>query len=147
MHNETPGYIKRSGIFTGALVLPFFSALIANGLDKLLFDQNLYGSWLWHWPIIGFWVLWLPGTALTVALLSYGVYTFTPERKNRTNWLRRALDVPHAWPVILPGIVAFGILFILAFHDSVHCWIQNPIHFVTRYHQTLQCTERGYLGG
>lgn len=147
MHDETPAYIKRTGLLTAGLLLPFFLALAANGLDKVINNHTLFNSWLWHMPALGIWVLWLPATALVLNLAGYAAHTFRPERQAAAPWRRRALDIRHVWPVVLPGLAAAGILFILAFHDSAHCWVQNPAYFVTRFHQTLQCTRSGFLGG
>jgi hypothetical protein len=148
MHNETPGYIKRTGILTGVLIIPFFLALLANSLDKVMYNHTLYNSWLWRGPVLAIWVLWLPAMALALALLSYCLYAFKPvAHTEHLSWFRRAFDISHAWPVVLPGIIGLGILCILAFHDSVHCWMQNPMHYVTQHHQVWECTTHGFLGG
>ncbi len=92
-------------------------------------------------------MLWLPSVALFITLLNYLKYVSKPEKNTSKSWIRRLFDVTHTWSVMVPGVIAFGILFILAFHDSAHCWVQNPVHYVTKFHQTLTCTEAGSFGG
>jgi hypothetical protein len=147
MRDETPRYIKETGLLSGLLVLPFFTALAANGLDKLFNDHTLYQSWLWRMPFLGIWVLWLPAAALIMAGLIYLKYAVIDKLGSKSSWISRIFDIKRVWPLLLPGAIAFGILFILAFHDSAHCWAQNPIYFATKSHQTWQCTTQGFLGG
>jgi hypothetical protein len=146
-HNETPNYVKYIGVLAGLFVLPFFLALVANGLDKVIYNHSLNGSWLWRMPTIGLWVLWLPALALSLTFVSYVMYMLESMGKRKRSGLFGLLDVIHAWPVVIPGIIALGILFMLAFHDSTHCWLQNPVYFITRFHQTVQCTQRDLFGG
>jgi len=121
IQNETPNYIKRNGLIAGILLLPFFIALIANSLDKVINNHTLYHSWLWNFPTIGFWVLWLPEIALLLTIISIVIYLINGNGKKQSSWWKRALDLKHSWPVVIPAFLAFGILFILAFHDSTQC--------------------------
>jgi hypothetical protein len=145
--SEAPRYIQRGSLLATLLVAPFFVALIANAADKVLNGQTLYNTWLWRMPALSVWVLWLPLAALVVALRAYLLHTCRLAASGPGTWVYRMFDVKRAWPVMLPGIAAMGTLFILLFHDSAHCWVQNPIWFVTRLHQTWQCTSNGFLGG
>lgn len=141
--HETPKFILGSSLFSILLLLPFFVALFANSLDVLFFHHRLYASWLWHMPILAVWVLWLPLTAFCLDVISFSAYTFMPQGTSRSSVLKRAFDVKHIWPIMVPAVLAFGILFMIIFHDSAHCWLQNPAYFVTRFHQTLECTKTG----
>jgi len=134
---DTPSYIKTTSVISGLLLLPFFIALAANGLDKAINNHTLYGSWLWRMPVLGLWVLVLPLSAFLLAVGSYLLYL---SRYKKTSWLKRVLDVKHSWPVIVPAVIALGILFILAFHDSVQCWMQTPTHLVTHMQQAWRCS-------
>ncbi len=136
--NETPRYIKRNSIIAGALLLPFIAALIANGLDKVINNHTLYNSWLWRTPILSLWVLRLPEIALLLAVGSYIVYLARGTGSTKSTWLKRALDIKHSWPIIIPAIFAFGIMFLLAFHDVGQC-IQSPSHAVSNINQTWHC--------
>jgi len=134
---DTPSYIKTSSIISGILLLPFVAALVSNGMDKVVNNHTLYGSWLWKSPFIGLWVLYLPLIAFILAIGSYLVYL---TRYKKTSWIKRVLDIRHSWPIVLPAIFAFGILFIVAFHDSGQCLVQTPAHFVSHISQTWRCT-------
>jgi len=148
LRHETPQYIKRNSLIAGALLIPFFAALIANSLDKVINNRTLFNSWLWQSPAIGFWVLYLPEAALLLALASYVAYVYKGTAGKKSSALRRALDVKHSWPIVVPAILAFGILFMLAFHDSVQCWIQSPSYLVSHASQAWQCTIHNQsLGG
>lgn len=135
--NDTPSYIKTSSYISALLLLPFFAALIANGLDKVINNHALNGSWVWRMPFLGLWALYLPLLAFVLATGSYLLYL---TKYKKTSWLKRILDIRHSWPIILPAIAAFGILFILAFHDSGQCIVQTPAHFVSHISQTWRCT-------
>ena len=140
MHmKDTPSYIKTNSILSSLLLLPFIAALLANGLDKVIHNHTLYGSWLWKTPFIQLWVLYLPVAAF---LLAAGSYLFYLTKYKRTNWLNRIADIKRSWPIILPAIFAFGILFLIAFHDSGQCLVQTPAHFISHMSQTWQCTKQ-----
>jgi hypothetical protein len=142
MSNETPRYLKRSSLIAGALLLPFILALLANGLSKLINKHGLDHSWLWKSPAIGIWILYLPEVALLLALATYIVYIVKGTDGTTRSWLKSAVDVRHVWPIMLPAVLALGVLFLVAFHDSVQCWAQNPVHAVTHMQQTWQCTVK-----
>lgn len=141
MHNSMPNYIKRNSLMAGALLVPFFAALTANGLDKVFNNHDLHNSWLWHSPAIGLWVIWFPIVALCLAVGSYLIFVFTRSSANKRSWLRKAFDLAHAWPVLLTGLIALSILMLLEFHDSAHCWVQTPTHLASHLQQTWQCSE------
>jgi hypothetical protein len=141
---ETPNYVKRNGLIAGLLLVPFAAAVTANALDSAFSGQTLYHSWLWSTPVIQSWVGWLPQTALVITFISWLIYVWNGRKADR---LTRAFDVRHAWPVMLTGTLACGILFMLLFHDSVHCWVHNPVHVITHFSQSLQCSNQGFLGG
>jgi hypothetical protein len=140
MQHETPQYIKRNSLIANTLLLPFFAALIANSLDKVINNHTLINSWLWKGPAIELWVLYLPEAALLLALASYIAYLRKGVGNKKSSVLTRVIDVKHLWPVVVPAAVAFGILCILAFHDSVQCWLQSPTHLAGHISQAWQCT-------
>jgi hypothetical protein len=142
MTTTMPGYIKRSGLTAGLLLTPFFAALAANGLDELLFNRELYHSWLWRGPIIGLWVVWLPLLALLLAVAGYLTFVlgWSASTGRRQPGLRRALDLINVWPLLLTGVAALSILLLVQFHDSVHCWLRSPTSLASHLSQTWQCS-------
>lgn len=140
MTTTMPGYIKRNGLAAGLLLIPFFAALTANGLDRLLFNRDLYNSWLWRTPAIGLWVLLLPILALLLTAASYLAFVLARPAGRQQPWLYRALDWLNMWPVLLTGLAALSILMLLQFHDSLHCWRQSPGYAVSHLRQTWRCT-------
>lgn len=140
MFSHTPSYIKRNSLISGVLLLPFFLAIAANGLDKLINNTTLYNSWLWGRPALILWVFYLPALALMVSLVSYGIFVFRGAQKNQA-WLRRALDILHSWPILIVGTIALGILVMVEFHDSAQCFVRSPLHSVAHADQTLRCAE------
>lgn len=138
MRSETPQYIKLNSLIAGALLLPFFTALALNGLDKLFGNHSLQNSWLWQTPTLSIWVLRLPEIALLLALGSYLVYVC--QGRDRHFWRTRILDLKHLWPLILSGGLAFGILFIVAFHDSGQCWAHSPAYLSGHLQQAWSCS-------
>lgn len=133
---DTPSYIKTSSIVCGLLLLPFFTALIANGLDKVINNHSLNGSWVWKMPLLRIWVLYLPLIAFILAAGSYLLYL---TKHKQTKWFKRILDIRRSWPVILPAVFAFGILFMIAFHDSGQCFVHTPAYLVGHTSQTWKC--------
>src|ERR1700729_4091915 len=83
MHENMPNYIKRNGLISGILLLPFFGAIIANGLDKLMNNNTLNDSWLWHNPAIILWVFYLPAIALIISLVSYSTFVLRGSNKGK----------------------------------------------------------------
>ncbi len=139
---ETPSYVKISGILSGLLLLPFFAALIANGLDKVINNQTLYNSWVWRTDFLRLWVLILPLIAASIALVSFLVYVFQGSTNKPKNLLGRSTDLKHNWPIVMTGLAALGILFILRFHDSIPCWIQMHTHLL--HHKNLNQACQNY---
>ncbi|MGH7141963.1 MAG: hypothetical protein ACREF5_00575 [Candidatus Saccharimonadales bacterium] len=135
--NDMPRYIKTNSLISGLLLLPFVAALSANGLDKLINNQDLYNSWLWDKPIIGLWVVYLPLLALLVAGGTYLFYLFSAAK---TTFSKRVIDIRRFWPVLIPALFAVGIVLLVEFHDSGHCLVQNPVHLANHLSQTWQCT-------
>lgn len=144
---ETPDYIKQNGIFAGLLLVPFFLIVFVNAIDRAIFNHTLYHSWLWSQASIITWIVVFPSLAIAIAVYSYLTYLFSGSGKNKLSIRKKILDVRHTWPVIISGVFAAGVILILLFHDSAHCWRQSPVYFVTKWHQTWQCTIDGFLGG
>lgn len=143
MKNETPNYIKLNSVIGAALLLPFFAALIANGSDRLIFNQDLYHSWLWHTPVLFTWVLALPAAAALLTLISLVLYSRQHGRSQRTGWLKGLLDFRRNWPLLLVAIIALGIVGMVRFHDSVHCVAGNPAKEIGNWSRTWQCIQQG----
>jgi hypothetical protein len=139
IHTETPRYIKRNSLFSGILLIPFFTALLANGLDKVINGQTLYRSWLWRMPFLGLWVLWLPEIAFLIFITSYLVYVCSPSAKRVGSWHGRLADRKHLWPIMVPGVLALGVLILVAFHDSTQCLAHTPSYIIGHSTQTLRC--------
>src|SRR5260221_5810203 len=124
MTNEMPYYVKRNALIAGALLVPFTLAIGAEMLDELVNQQNLYGSWAWQIPVITIWVLWLPLAAMVIAGASYAA--FLAQRRAK---LRQAIFAIHySWPLLVVLACGLGILALLFGHDSVHCFLGNPVH-------------------
>jgi hypothetical protein len=136
---ETPNYVKISGILTGLLLIPFFLALIANGLDKVINNHTLYNSWIWRYDYIRIWVLILPMIAVLVAIISLLYFIIHSPAKNPSKRWRLVYDLKHNWPIVATGLVALGILFMFRFHDSVPCLLQIPRHFLSHRNQGQVC--------
>lgn len=140
MRNTTPNYIKRNSLISSVLLLPFFLSILANTIDRIVYNHNLYKSWLWHSPAIVLWALYLPALAFIISLASYTTYVFKTNDKNKT-WLKRAVNIINSWPVLAAGVVALGILLMLEFHDSTQCLVRSPLHAITHASKTLNCIE------
>jgi len=136
---QAPKYLKINSLIASALLLPFFAALIANSLNKLINNHSLLNSWLWQRTTALIWVIRLPEIAFLIAACSYFLYVFRPTSADKASSLRRALNLKGAWPVIIPAGLAFGILFMFAFHDVTACVIQNPVHLMTHLSQAWHC--------
>ena len=141
MSKDTPRYVKLASVLSSLCLLPFFVLLAANFADRMVFNQTLFHSWFWRMPQLGVWVLQLPVAALAVAGICYLAYALFGPKNSRRTWYLRAIDLRRAWPVILPLVVAIGILVLVLFHDSVHCWAQNPAYLVTHLSADWRCTE------
>lgn len=137
--DQMPRYIKQNGLIAGLLLLPFVLALIANWLDKLIYNHTLYNSWLWSYPLLLTWVLILPALALVIALSSYAVYL---RQSNGTSFFRTILDIRRNWPVTTVGVMATGIILMVFFHDSIHCLIHNPGYLAGHWGQTVSCIRQ-----
>ena len=149
MNDPMTRQIRTTSLVCLALLVPFFAALSGNALDKVIFNGSLYNSWLWHMPQLAIWVLWLPAASLLLAVTTFAAYMFRPAQgaHGPYDWLARASDWRRVWPLALCAAIGFGILFMLAFHDSTHCWVQNPLHLMTHVREAITCTQIGYMGG
>src|SRR5579884_1653756 len=113
MKQDMPPYVKWNGLVAGLMLVPFFAALLANGLDKVINNHTLHNSWVWHSPAINIWVLWLPTLSFLLAAASYLVFA---AHKSKASFLRNLVDVHHVWPIVLPMVGALFIMFVIAFH-------------------------------
>lgn len=137
MQHQMPSYIKRNGIIASILLVPFFASLMANGVDRALNHQDLYGTWFWHSWVLASFFLWFPELALLLLIGSY-VY-FVAKHGDQSPWLKKLFDIRRSWPLIIPGLLACGILFIIAFHDSGQCLRHSPSYLTGHISQTWQC--------
>lgn len=143
MVNETPRYIKRNALIAGSLLVPFFGALIANALSKLIGGQTLYSSWLWQTPVLAIWVLWLPALASLIAAITAIVYMWRHSQVKHAYSLKMLLDIRQDWPLLLVAVASISILAIVFGHDSAHCVTGNPVREAQQWHQTWQCIQQG----
>ncbi len=141
MLKDTPHYIKRNSIIATAMFLPFLAALTTNGLDKVINNHTLYNSWVWKSPAINLWIIWLPILAFWIAVLSYLNYVARSHSKSLR--VKGIFGIKNAWPLVIPTVCALFIFFAIAFHDSVHCWVQSPSYLAHHFSQVKQCSERG----
>jgi hypothetical protein len=139
MQSEMPSYIKRNALLAGVMLLPFLAALSANSFDRLINHRDLYSSWLWHAPVLRIWVIILPSLALLFMAASYIAFVIKSS-SSKQSWLKRVFDFRHIWPIILPALIAFGVLFLVEFHDSGQCWVHSPGQLITHLGQAWQCT-------
>ena len=142
MKNETPSYVKRNSLIGTAMLLPFIAAILANSIDKIINNHTLYNSWAWRLPFLRLWVLWLPEAAFILMAGTYIYFVVKRRENDHVNLIKRVADISHSWPIIVPGILAFGILFIIAFHDSAQCWIHRPSYITSHVSQELSCTNQ-----
>ncbi len=140
LRHETPRYIKMNSLFSGVLLLPFFIAALANGLDGVVYGHTLYNSWLWSTPALATWVLRLPLLALLVAVSSYLYFIAASSRRHGIRRPTRLLDLAHTWPILALGAIATGIFLMLLFHDGAQCWLHNPAYVVAHVRPALQCS-------
>jgi hypothetical protein len=142
MTSQTPQYIKRNGLIGSAFLLPFMVILLLNGLDKVINNRTLYNTWIWSGAVLRIWVFWLPVLALLVTLVSFIFYVLRKSDVKQSSILKRIIDIKHSWPIIIPAVIALGIVFLIMFHDSAHCWVHSPSHLVAHINQPWQCTVK-----
>lgn len=143
MVNETPRYIRRNSLIAGSLLVPFFGALIANALSKLIGGQTLYNNWLWQAPVLTIWVLWLPVLASLITVITAIVYIWRQSKIEHGHTFKTLLNIRQDWPLLIVATVGLGILAIVLGHDSAHCIAGNPVREVQQWHQTWHCIQQG----
>ncbi len=142
MARETPHYVKRNAVLSGALLVPFFLAIGANAIDKIMNGQTLYTSWPWAMPILALWVLWLPLAATVIASSSLIYYQAQRIRTASARWGKALLEVQYSWPLLIVLCSGLFILAVLFGHDSVHCVTGNPVREFQNWHQTWRCIQQ-----
>lgn len=142
MNQQTPAYVKRNALWSAALLLPFIGVLIANSLDKILYNHTLFNSWLWHMPVLAIWVLWLPVAALAIAFASLVTFMIQRHKSTQQSLLRQLFDIAYNWPLLITGLAALFIVTLVIGHDSVHCVTGNPVRELHNWHQTWQCIQQ-----
>lgn len=140
--NETPSYVKRNSLIGGAMLLPLMAALIAKSVDKVTGNRILDNVWFWKFYVIRLWMVWLPEAAFLLMIGTYIYFLIRPSEDQKSSLLKRAADIRHSWLIIVPGTLALGILFILAFHDSGQCWVHSPTYISSHLGQGWHCTIR-----
>jgi hypothetical protein len=134
---QTPGYIKQSSVISGLLLVPFFVTFIASSIGRHANNQALHNSWLWKSPFVAIWMIYLPEVALLLALVSYIVF-LSRRTTIRSRLLERLRDLKHTWMVIVPIVLALGILFVIGLHDVGGCWLHSPIHISHAWQCTVE---------
>jgi len=142
MAHETPKYLKRNSLLASVLLLPFIVSLLANGISKVVSSHDLYHSWLWQTSAIRVWLVYLPLVALLLSLGTYAIYATRSEDMAHRSRITRAFDVKHIWPLLIPILLASGIVLLAAFHDSARCWTRNPGYSATHVQQVWHCTTQ-----
>lgn len=143
MANEMPRYVKQNALISALLLVPFMLALIANGFDKAISNQTLYNSWLWHSPLLGIWVLWLPLAATILSGATLLTFLVRRIKQGEGGVLQRALSIQYTWPLVGALLAGLFILAVLFGHDSTHCVLGNPITELRHPQQTWQCINQG----
>jgi len=130
---ETPTFVRRNSVISAILFTPFFFIAVANDIDA----HRLYHTWLWGNGVLFTWIILLPtlGMALSATTLFFWLYA------NKRSWWQGLLDLAHNWMMLLPIVLGLGILFLVFFHDSVHCVAGNPVRELRGAHATLYCIE------
>lgn len=119
-----------------ALLLPFIFALIADEISELLTGAHLYTSWLWSTPILFIWIVLLPFMSLALSISIYAISLVRQKRQgHKINLLAK-----RYWLVIFTIIISLGILGLVVFHDSVHCWFSS-----SSLNKVVSCTEQNVL--
>jgi hypothetical protein len=128
---ETPAFVRRNSVISTILLAPFFVIAITNDIDA----HRLYNTWLWSAGVLFTWIVLLPvlGMALSATTLFFWL------RTNKRSWRQSLLDLAHNWMILLPIVLGLGILFLVFFHDSVHCVAGSPVRELRGAHATLHC--------
>lgn len=139
--NEVPQHVRWGGLIGGACLLPFLAALLANSLDNAINHHSLYATWVWSYPALVVWVLVLPALALGISAVTFLIYLSRETKVHRGGWLMAVVDIRRNWPAVLVGGAAAAVLFILFFHDSVHCFARNPLYLFSHWHAAMVCAR------
>jgi len=128
---ETPTFVRRNSVISALLFAPFLVIAPINDIDA----HRFYNTWLWGAGILFTWLVLLPvlGMALSATTLFFWL------RAGKRSWWQSLLDLTHNWMMLLPIVWGIGILFLVFFHDSVHCVVGNPINELRGAHATLHC--------
>ncbi|HUB93662.1 MAG TPA: hypothetical protein VMB52_04115 [Verrucomicrobiae bacterium] len=132
--HETPDFVRRNSLVSGLLFVPFFVIATANDLAA----HRFYHTWLWSYDVLLTWIIVLPMLGMTLSIVTLFIWL----SGNRRSWWRSLCDLSHNWTMILPIVLGLGILFLVFFHDSVHCITGNPISELRNLHSTLRCIEQ-----
>lgn len=144
---DMPSNVKVSGLLTGLLLLPAAAAIFINLIGAAVFHETLLHTWFWSSSVKTVWVFYMPLIACVVGVIGLVYYLIHREPEEERGILARLVDVPRNWPLAASVLLAFGLMFIVLFHDSAHCWLRSPAQYVTNTHSILQCTQEGFLGG
>lgn len=142
MTHEMPAYIKRNAVISALLLVPFLTALIANGADKIIRNNTLYHSWLWRMPVLGIWVLYLPLIATAITFASLVTLLVQRKRTQQSGWLRTLLDLRRNWPVLAVLFAGTCIVTLVQLHDTTQCVVGNPVRETRQWHQTWHCVQQ-----
>lgn len=118
------------------LLSPFVVALLADEIAEFTTGDHLYNTWLWSRGALIVWIVVLPFISLVISLSIYIISLIRQIKKKVSPFAKRY------WLVLLTILFSAGILFLVVFHDSAHCW-----HGKTPINDVISCTESGILGG
>jgi hypothetical protein len=80
----------------------------------------------------------LPSLAVLLSSITFALWVHA----NKRTRLKSFMDIRHNWVMVLPIILGLGLLFLVFFHDSIHCVTGNPIRELRSPRDTLQCIIR-----
>lgn len=120
------------------LLIPFVIALLIDEISEFTTGGHLYNTWLWSRPVLLIWIVILPFISLVLALSTYLISLLRQRNKIHIG----SLLAKRYWLPIVTIVFSVGILCLVVFHDTVHCWLVG-----VDARNIISCTESGLLGG
>jgi len=136
MAHKTPMYVKRNGVLSATLLLPFFILVVANTLNQVVFSEN---PWK---PVAYTGIALLPIVAFVISGVTLVRWLQDQNKHGSTVWASLK-NISSGWPIISPLLVALLIVGFVFGHDSVHCVVGNPVKVMRNASQTMECVARG----
>ena len=134
MSKDTPNYIKRSGIISSILILPFFIFLTLDAITS----HSLYNSWFWQPIVIATWLVFMPAAALLISAITFAYWS----AHRKQGFWKSIFDWRHNWTMLTVVVLSLGIIALALGHDSVHCVVNNPVKEIRNWHTTWTCIKQ-----